>query len=279
MTIGVKEVEAAARAIHNRWSKRPRVGVILGTGLGSLVERLDVEAALDYDVIPHFPRTTAPGHRGRWVCATAGGVPLVVMDGRFHAYEGHSAAQVAFPVRVMSALGIEILILSNACGGMNRNFQVGDVVVITDQVNLTWDNPLVGPHDLNPGNGFPDMSCPYDPHLAERALAIARRRGQASHRGVYVGVLGPHYETRAEYRFLRGIGGDAVGMSTVAEVITAAQCGLRVLGLSVVTNVCLPDRLQQTGGTQVLAAAVAAEPCVSEIICGVIAQEEFAQSP
>jgi purine-nucleoside phosphorylase len=273
MIPSLQEVQAAADAIRSTWSARPTIGIILGTGLGDLSSRLDVEARLSYESIPGFARATALGHRGAWVCGTLCGAGVVAMDGRLHGYEGYSAAQVTFPVRVMRALGVELLIISNACGGMNPNFRSGDVMIIEDHVNLTWDNPLVGPHDLNPGLGYPDMSRPYDLDLIERACRIARQNGIVAHRGTYVGVLGPNFETRAEYRLLRAIGGDAVGMSTVWEVIVAAQCGLRVLGLSVVTNLCSPDRLQPTGGGQVAAIAASAEPKVRAIVLGIVEHE------
>lgn len=273
MTCGIDDVEKAAAAIRARWTVRPRVGIVLGSGLAGLVDQIDIAERIDYASIPHFPRATAPGHRGSWICGNLAGASVVAMDGRFHGYEGYSAAEVAFPVRVMSALGIDLLILSNACGGMNPNFRAGDVMIVEDQVNLTFDNPLVGPHDLNPGLGYPDMSCPYERRLIDRAVAVARQSGIVAHRGVYVGVKGPNFETRAEYRFLRRMGGDAVGMSTVHEVIVAAQCGLRVLALSVVTNVCLPDRLQETDANKVLAVAAAAEPKVRAIIRGVMESE------
>ena len=268
----IDEVEAAG-AIRQQWPARPRVGIILGTGLGGLAEQIAVEASIDFASIPHFPRATAPGHRGRWVCGTLAGARVVAMDGRLHAYEGHGAAQVALSVRILGALGIDLLIISNACGGVNPDFLPGDIMIVEDHVNLTWDNPLVGRYEVRGELGYPDMSRPYDPRLIESALAIARRRGFAAHRGVYVGVMGPNYETRAEYRFLRRIGGDAVGMSTVPEVIVAAERGLRVLALSVVTNVALPDRLQATDANEVLAVAVAAEPNVRAIVLEIIEQE------
>lgn len=273
MTRGIEDVERAAAMIRAQWPARPGVGIILGSGLGGFANEIDVAARIEYESIPHFPRATAPGHGGALVCGTLAGATVVVMGGRFHAYEGYSAAQVAFPVRVMHALGVELVILSNACGGMNPNFRSGDIMIVEDQVNLTFDNPLVGPHDLNPDLGYPDMSCPFERRLISRAAEVARQSGIVAHRGVYVGVKGPNFETRAEYRFLRRMGGDAVGMSTVHEVIVAAQCGMRVLALSVVTNVCLPDRLHSTDASTVLAVASAAEPKVRTIITGVITRE------
>lgn len=273
MNVGREHLDAAVSAIRKQWTGRPWAGLILGTGMGNLADTVAVETCIEFESIPHFPRATALSHRGRWICGTLAGVPVVVMDGRLHGYEGYSASQIAFPVRVMCELGAKLLIVSNACGGLNPNFRTGDVMVVEDHINLTGDNPLVGPHDLNLGVGYPDMSCPYDPRLIDCALSIARRAGIVAHRGVYVGVKGPNYETRAEYRFLRRIGGDAVGMSTVPEVIVAAQCGLRVLALSVVTNVCSPDRLLSTDGNRVVAVAQSAEPSVRAIVAGVIERE------
>ncbi|MBI3838060.1 MAG: purine-nucleoside phosphorylase [Planctomycetia bacterium] len=268
-----QQVAAAVGAIQSAWPARPRVGMILGSGLGELTTEIEVQARLSYDTIPHFPRATALGHRGQLVCGKLCGTNVVAMEGRFHAYEGYSLVQVTFPVRVMSALGVELVIISNACGGMNPHFRSGDIMVIEDHINCTRDNPLAGPHDVNSGPRCFDMSRVYDPDLIERALAIARRCNFTAHRGVYIGVTGPNYETRAEYRFFRRIGGDAVGMSTVPEVIVAAQSGLRVLALSVVTNLCFPDQLQPVTGQQVIAMAAAAEPKLRAIVSGILAQE------
>jgi purine-nucleoside phosphorylase len=269
----IRQVGPAVAAIRRQWTGRPRAGLILGSGLGGLTRHIDLEAQLDYASIPHFPRATAPGHRGALVLGTLAGVPVVTMDGRVHLYEAHRAADVAFGVRVMKQLGIEILILANACGGLNPYFRAGEVMLIDDHINLTFAGPLVGRHDAASRTEYPDMSRPYDRRLIEHAMAVARHNDLVVHRGVYVGVVGPNYETRAEYRMLRRIGGDAVGMSTVCEVIVAAQCVLRVLGLAVVTNVCLPDRPQTTHETQVLSAAASAQPAVHDLITGVLAHE------
>ena len=201
------------------------------------------------------------------------------MEGRYHLYEGYDVRQITLPVRVMRALGIELLIVSNASGGLNPRFAVGDVVVIEDHINLMHRNPLVGTNDDELGPRFPDMSAPYDRALAERALTIARRENFAAHQGVYVGLTGPNYETRAEYRFLRRIGADLVGMSTVPEVIVAAHAGMRVLALSVVTNACRPDSLTPTDGHGVLAAACSAEPKVTKIVLGIVAEFAAASRP
>jgi purine-nucleoside phosphorylase len=277
MTAGNRaEIEAAAAAIRSRWPIRPDVGLIAGSGLGEVTRALDVDVVLDLAAIPHFPRTTAPGHGNAMVCGRIARLPAVAFDGRFHGYEGHRAGQLAFPVRVMAALGVELLVLACAAGGLHPNYRAGDVMVFDDHVNLSWDNPLVGPLDTDSALGYPDMSCPYDPPLAARALAVARRHDIVARCGTYVGVLGPNYETRAEYRFLRRVG-DAVGMSTVAEVIAAAQCGLRVLALAVITNVCSADRPRRADASQVIAAAQAASASVRTIVTGVLSDYETAR--
>jgi len=270
------QINEAVDAVRKRWSGRPRVGVILGTGLGSVAGEIQPEATLDYTAIPHFPQATAISHAGQLVCGRLGGQTIVAMEGRFHAYEGYTHRQITFPVRVMRALGCEVLLASNACGGMNPHYARGDIVVIVDHINLMNGNPLVGPNDERLGPRFPDMSCPYDPALVESALAVARREDFAAHKGIYAAVTGPNLETRAEYRFLRAIGADVVGMSTVPEVIVAVHAGMRVLGLSVVTDLCLPDALQPTGIDEILAVAAQAEPKLRKIVLGVLANLDAA---
>jgi purine-nucleoside phosphorylase len=264
------QIDEAATAIRTHGPARPRVGIVLGTGLGSLAAEIAAEARIDYAAIPHFPRSTTPGHTGQWVSGTLAGVPVVAMQGRFHAYEGYSYHQITFPVRVMRALGAELLVVSNACGGLNPHYAKGDIVVIEDHINLMHGNPLVGLNDERLGPRFPDMSAPYDPALVDRALAIARREDFVAHKGVYVAVTGPNLETRAEYRFLRRIGADVVGMSTVPEVLVAVHAGMRVLGLSIVTDVCLPDALRPAVLAEILAAAASAEPKLRKIVLGVV---------
>lgn len=266
-------IAEAATAIRRRWNATPRVGMILGTGLGALAREIAAEVTLDYGEIPHFPPSTAVSHAGRLVCGHLAGLPVVAMEGRHHAYEGYSLAEITFPVRVMRALGAEILVVSNACGGMNPYYAAGDIMVIDDHINLLPGNPLVGPNDDRLGPRFPDMSRPYDPVLVERTLDVARRKNVTAHRGVYVAVLGPNLETRAEYRFLRAIGADVVGMSTVPEVIVAVHAGMRVLGLSIVTDMCLPDALHPARVEDILAVAHAAEPKLRELVLGVLAGE------
>ena len=268
-----QQVDEAAAVVRGRWQTSPRAGLILGTGLGSLAGQIRTEAALGYEGIPHFPRATTPGHAGQLVCGVLEGVPVVAMEGRFHAYEGYSHQQIAFPVRVMRRLGAELLIVSNACGGLNPHYGRGDIVVIEDHVNLMNGNPLVGVNDDRLGPRFPDMSAPYDRELIARALQIARRRNFAAHQGVYVAVTGPNLETRAEYRFLRMIGADVVGMSTVPEVLVAVQAGMRVLGLSIVTDLCLPDALKPATLAEILAVAAEAEPKLRAIVLGILAEE------
>jgi purine-nucleoside phosphorylase len=265
------EIEEAVAAVRRHWAGQPRVGIILGTGLGSVAGQIQTEATLDYESIPHFPRSTTIGHSGQLVCGRLAGVTVAAMEGRFHAYEGYSHRQITFPVRVMRALGAEALIVSNACGGMNPQFGLGDILVIEDHINLMNGNPLIGENDDRLGPRFPDMSAPYDRGLIDRALEISRRENFAAHRGVYVAVTGPNLETRAEYRFLRAIGADVVGMSTVPEVIVAVHAGMRVLGLSVITDLCLPDCLKPANIHEILAVAAGAEPKLRKIVLGVLA--------
>jgi purine-nucleoside phosphorylase len=267
----VAQVAEAVEAIRRQWSGRPRVGLILGTGLGSVAASIETEARLDYEALPHFPHSTTASHSGKLVCGRLSGVPVVAMEGRFHAYEGYSYRQITFPVRVMRALGAEALVVSNACGGMNPHYAQGDIMVIEDHINLMSGNPLVGGHDDRLGPRFPDMSAPYDRELIAKALEIARREDFVAHQGVYVAVTGPNLETRAEYRFLRAIGADVVGMSTVPEVIVAVQAGMRVLGLSIVTDLCLPDALKPANIEEIIATATVAEPKLTKIVLGVLA--------
>jgi len=268
----VQQVEAAASLIRQRWQHTPRLGIILGTGLGNFAREIDAEAVIPYNDIPYFPKSTAVGHAGQLVCGRLRGLPVVTMEGRFHTYEGYPTWQITLPVRVMHALGAKLLVVSNAAGGVNPQYRTGDVMVIEDHINLMGSNPLIGPTNDTLGDRFPDMSRPYDFDLIERAQQVARREDFVCHRGVYVALSGPNYETRAEYRFLRKIGGDVIGMSTVPEVIVAHQLGVRILALSTVTNVCLPDALGETDGDEVVAAASNAERKLRAIVLGVAEQ-------
>lgn len=267
------QIDEAVTAIRRSWRKEARVGIILGTGLGGLAQQIEGEATFEYESIPYFPRSTAISHAGQLVCGRLAGLPIVAMEGRFHAYEGYSHQQITFPVRVMKALGAELLIVSNACGGMNPQYACGDVMVIEDHINLMNGNPLIGVNDDKLGPRFPDMCRPYDQELIAKSLEIARRENFAAHRGVYVAVTGPNLETRAEYRFLRLIGADVVGMSTVPEVLVAVHAGMRVLGLSIVTDMCLPDALEPAEISRILAHAAAAEPKLRKIVLGVLEHE------
>jgi purine-nucleoside phosphorylase len=264
------QIEAAAAAVRDKWSETPRAGVILGTGLGGVAEEIESPLAIDYADIPHFPRSTATSHRGRLVCGKLAGVPVVAMEGRFHQYEGYPLKQITLPVRVMKALGAELLVVSQAVGGMNPYYQPGDVMIIDDHINLMGDNPLVGVNDDRLGPRFPDMSAPYTPELIEAGLEIARRENFVAHRGVTVAVTGPNLETRAEYRFLRQIGADVVGMSTVPEVIVAVHAGLRVFGLSVVTDMCFPDALKPANVEEIIAVANSARPKLRALVLGIL---------
>jgi purine-nucleoside phosphorylase len=265
-----EQVAVAAAAVRDHYAGHPQVAIILGTGLGGLAREMDVEVAVDYAQIPGFPLSTVESHSGRLLCGTLGGKPAVAMQGRFHLYEGYTAQQVAFPVRVMQALGAEVLIVSNACGGMHPLWEPGDLMLIADHINLLGANPLVGPNDDRLGPRFPDMSAPYDLRLRETARAIAAEQRITLREGVYAAVTGPNLETRAEYRFLRGIGADVVGMSTVPEVIVAVHGGMRVLGLSIITDRCLPDALEPASVEQIIAVATAAEPKLTAVVRGVV---------
>jgi purine-nucleoside phosphorylase len=267
------QIEAAAAAIRSQWNEKPVAGIILGTGLGNVAEEIQDAVAIDYEQIPHFPRSTATSHRGRLVCGKLAGVPVVAMEGRFHQYEGYPLKQITLPVRVMKALGAGTLIVSQAVGGMNPYYNPGDVMVIDDHINLMGDNPLVGVNDDRLGVRFPDMSAPYTPELIEVALEVARKENFIAHRGVTVAVTGPNLETRAEYRFLRMIGADVVGMSTVPEVIVAVHSQLRVFGLSVITDMCLPDSLKEAAISEIITHAIAAQPKLRALVLGVLKHE------
>ncbi len=263
-------IAAAEGAVREHSALVPEVGIILGTGLGGLAQAMQVEAAIPYDRIPGFPRPTVESHSGRLLLGTLGGRRVAAMQGRFHRYEGYTLQQVTFPVRVFKALGAGTLVVSNACGGMHPLWAPGDLMLIADHINLLGDNPLIGPNDAALGPRFPDMSAPYDAALRALARAVARERGITLREGVYAAVQGPNLETRAEYRMLRAMGADAVGMSTVPEVIVARHAGLRVLGCSIITDQCLPDALEEASLERILAVAAEAEPRLSALVQGVL---------
>ena len=272
MAHSMERITAAAQAIQALFAKKPTEAIILGTGLGQLAEQIAVEATIDYSDIPGFPLSTVESHAGRLLCGTLGGRTIVAMQGRFHRYEGYSLHEVTFPVRVLRALGAETLIVSNACGGMHPLWERGDLMLIADHINMLGDNPLVGPNDPSLGPRFPDMSVAYDAPLRALARQVAVEQGITLREGIYVAVVGPNLETRAEYRMLRGLGADVVGMSTVPEVIVARHGGMRVLGLSIITDMCLPDSLQEATLDEIVATANAAQPKLTALVRGVLEQ-------
>lgn len=259
--------------LKQRWTTTPHAGIILGTGLGSLVEKIEIDVAIDYGEIPNFLKSTALSHRGRLVCGRLNGLPVMAMEGRHHMYEGYPLKEITLPVRVMKAMGAKLLVVSNACGGMNPNYRCGDIMLIEDHINLLGDNPLIGINDDRLGPRFPDMSEPYCQKLVDRALRIARKKDIVAHKGVFVAVAGPNLETRAEYRFLRTIGADVVGMSTVPEVIVAVHAGLRTVGFSIITDMCFPDALQPADPHEIVKIAKQTEPKLTELVLGVLAEE------
>jgi purine-nucleoside phosphorylase len=264
------QIDAAVQAIQARSTFEPEVAVILGTGLGALAKEIRVESAIAYADIPHFPLATVESHSGQLLLGTLGGRRVVAMQGRFHRYEGYSLQQIVLPLRVMFRLGARTLIVSNACGGMNPLWQAGDIMLIDDHINLLGDNPLVGSNLDELGPRFPDMSEAYDRKLQDLAQATALDLKFPLRRGVYVAVSGPNLETRAEYRMLRTMGADVVGMSTVPEVIVARHMGMRVLGLSIITDECLPDALQVANIEKIIATAGKAEPNLTRLVVGVM---------
>jgi purine-nucleoside phosphorylase len=261
-----EKIQEAAAAVSGRSRTRPRFGIVLGTGLGDLADAMEVEAVVPYAEIPHFVKSTTVGHKGNFVLGTLSGKPVITMQGRLHYYEGYSMQDITFPIRVMKALGVEELLIFNAVGGMNPHLDLGDLVAVTDHINLMGDNPLIGWNDERLGERFPDMSQPY--HHQRRALleSVAVEMGTPLRRGVLVAVAGPNLETAAEYRFLRRIGPDLVGMSMVPENLVAVHAGLKVLGVCVVTDLCRPDALEVANLDRIIATANAAEPKLRALV-------------
>ena len=273
MTESIAQAAGKAREyVLSKTSIRPKVGVILGTGLGALARNIATDCTIPYSDVPGFPESTVMTHAGMLILGRIRGVPVVVMEGRIHLYEGYSPREVAFPVRLIKALGAQILVVSNASGGMNPLFRQGDLMVIDDHINLMGANPLIGINEDAIGPRFPDMSEPYDRALVALAEQVALEQHTKLRRGVYVGVLGPNLETRAEYRMLRQLGADVVGMSTVPEVIVAVHAGLRTLGISVVTDLCLPDALKPASIDDIIRTASEAEPRLAALVEEVIAR-------
>jgi purine-nucleoside phosphorylase len=259
-------VVGAADAVRARTKLRPEIAIVLGTGLGGLASEIAVEAEIPYGEVPGFPLSTVETHAGKLLVGRLAGRPVMAMQGRFHRYEGYDLQQVTFPVRVLHALGARTLVVSNACGGMNPLWGPGDLVLLSDHINLLGDNPLIGPNDDRLGPRFPDMSAPYDPDLRALARGAALELGIVLREGVYVAVPGPNLETRAEYRMLRAMGADVVGMSTVPEVIVAVHQGMRVVGVSIITDQCLPDALEPADIGRIIATATRAEPQLTRLI-------------
>ena len=260
----------AVSFIKERLPINPEYLLILGTGLGELAEKMTIELELPYKDIPHFPVSTVESHTGKLLMGYLGGKRVMAMQGRFHYYEGYSMNQIVFPIRVAKMLGIQTLLVSNACGGLNPNFQRGDIMLINDHINFLGDNPLIGPNDPDLGLRFPDMSQPYTKHLMVTANQVALDAGIKIHQGVYLAVSGPMLETKAEYRYMRQLGADVVGMSTVPEVIAAVHMGMKVLGISVITDECFPDSLEPVSLDDVLNAAAMAKPQLTRIVVGTL---------
>ncbi len=257
-------------AIREHSSLEPRVGIILGTGMGALVDDLEIETVLPYGQLPHFPLPTVETHEGRLLLGTLEGVPVAAMQGRTHRYEGYDLQEITFPIRIMKLLGAEVLVISGATGGMNPLMKAGDLVLLDDHINLLGDNPLVGPNLDELGPRFPDMSEPYDRELQRLAREVALEKGIDLQRGVYVALTGPTLETRAEYRMLRLLGADVVGMSTVPEVIVARHMDMRVLGVVIITDECLPDALEPVDLETVIKTAKEAEPKLTALVREVV---------
>ncbi len=265
-----KHIDEAVASIRSRTQSKPKIGIILGTGLGGLAAEITKEVEIDYGDIPHFPVSTVESHHGKLLFGTLAGKSVMAMQGRFHFYEGYSMQQITFPVRVMKFLGVDTLLISNAAGALNPLFRKGDVMLIVDHINLLGDNPLIGPNDETLGPRFPDMSEAYSRDLLSMAENVALDLKIGIRRGVYVAMSGPNLETRSEYRFLRFIGADAVGMSTIPENIVAVHMGMRVFGVSIMTDECFPDALKPVTLEEVIAVANKAEPKMTAIMKEVV---------
>ncbi|HNX85496.1 MAG TPA: purine-nucleoside phosphorylase [Bacteroidales bacterium] len=262
----LKNLKETIDFLKSRIHDQPEVGIILGTGLGGLSKEIAIDTSIPYKDIPHFPVSTVDGHSGRLIFGTMSGRKIVAMQGRFHYYEGYTMKELTFPIYVMKYLGIKLLILSNASGGVNPEFEVGDIMVIEDHLNLMKDNPLIGPNDDSVGTRFPDMSTAYNKTLIKHAFDIAEEEGIRLRKGVYAAVSGPTYETPAEYRYIRTIGADAVGMSTVPEVIAARHIGLECFAVSIISDLGVPGKIVEISHKHVIDSASLAEPLMTRII-------------
>ena len=262
----ISNINDTLQVIRKFTSENYPIGIILGTGLGGLVKEIEVKHQINYEDLPHFPISTVESHHGKLIFGAINGKNVIAMQGRFHFYEGYSMQQITYPVRVMKFLGVETLLVSNACGGMNPQYKRGDVMIMADHINMLGDNPLIGKNEDELGPRFPDMSEPYSFELIELAEKIALENQIKVQKGIYVAVPGPNLETRAEYRFLRAIGADVVGMSTIPENIVANHMGMKVLGISIVTDECFPDSLKPVNVEEIIATAMQAEPKMTLIM-------------
>jgi len=268
----LKKIKETTEYLESRISLKPEIGIILGTGLGDLVKEIEIHQTFPYEFIPNFPVSTVDGHHGQLIFGIMNGRNIVAMQGRFHYYEGYTMQEITFPVRVMKFLGIEMLILSNASGGVNPDFEVGDIMVIDDHINLMKDNPLIGKNENEVGTRFPDMGQAYDHELIKKAFDIAGKQNLKLQRGVYAAVSGPTYETPAEYKYIRTIGADAVGMSTVPEVIAARHMGLKCFAVSIISDLGVPGKIIEITHKHVINAASAVEPIMTRLIREMIAR-------
>jgi purine-nucleoside phosphorylase len=266
----LNKIQETLEVIRNYTTEIYPVGIILGTGLGGLVAEIEIEHEIDYTELPHFSLSTVESHKGKLIFGCIGNEKVVAMQGRFHFYEGYTMQQIAYPVRVMKFLGVKYLLVSNACGGMNPDYKKGDLMIMQDHINLLGDNPLIGKNEDELGPRFPDMSEPYSEELIALAEEAARENNIPVQKGVYVAVPGPNLETRAEYRFLRRIGADVVGMSTIPENIVANHMGMKVLGMSIITDECIPETLRPVNVDEIITTAMAAEPKMTIIMREVI---------
>lgn len=266
----IEKINETLQVVRQYTKDEYPIGIILGTGLGGLINEVKIETSIEYSELPHFPLSTVESHNGKLIFGSINGKNVVAMQGRFHYYEGYSMQQITYPVRLMKFLGVKYLLISNACGGMNPIYKKGDIMIVSDHINLLGDNPLIGKNEDEFGPRFPDMSEPYDHQLIQLAENVALENKIKVQKGVYVAVPGPNLETKAEYRFLRAIGADVVGMSTIPEDIVAVHQGMRVLGFSIVTDECFPDALKPAVLEEIIAAAMEAEPKMTLIMKEVI---------
>jgi purine-nucleoside phosphorylase len=265
-----RKIIESVKYVEKQLKSEPTIGIILGTGLGGLADEIKKKTTIDYGDIPHFPLSTVESHHGKLILGNLGGKNVVAMQGRFHFYEGYSMEQITLPVRVMKFLGAKVLIVSNAAGGLNPNFRRGDIMMIVDHINLLGQNPLIGPNDDSIGPRFPDMSEPYSKELIGIAMQAALDDKIRVERGVFAAMTGPSLETRAEYRFLRQIGADAIGMSTVPEDIVAVHMGMKVCGFSVITDECFPDSLVPADVNEIIRVAKETEPKLTKLMKAVV---------